>query len=90
MRPAPGYPACPEHIVKREMFRLLECGEIGMELTEGFAMMPASSVCGFYFSHPASKYFNVGNIDADQVADYARRTGRDEDDVRRTLASVLR
>ncbi|MGS1118329.1 methionine synthase [Castellaniella sp. UC4442_H9] len=90
IRPAPGYPACPEHIVKREMFRLLECGEIGMELTEGFAMMPASSVCGFYFSHPASKYFNVGNIDADQVADYARRTGRDEDDVRRTLASVLR
>ncbi|HEX7387015.1 MAG TPA: methionine synthase [Castellaniella sp.] len=90
IRPAPGYPACPEHIVKREMFRVLDCGEIDMELTEGFAMMPASSVCGFYFSHPQSKYFNVGNIGADQVEDYARRTGRDEDDVRRTLASVLR
>ncbi|CAM5213585.1 Methionine synthase OS=Castellaniella defragrans OX=75697 GN=HNR28_001472 PE=3 SV=1 [Castellaniella defragrans] len=90
IRPAPGYPACPEHIVKRDMFRVLDCGEIDMELTEGFAMMPASSVCGFYFSHPQSKYFNVGNIGADQVADYARRTGRDEDDVRRTLASVLR
>ncbi len=90
IRPAPGYPACPEHIVKREMFRVLDCGEIDMELTEGFAMMPASSVCGFYFSHPQSKYFNVGNIGADQVEDYARRTGRDEQDVRRTLASVLR
>jgi 5-methyltetrahydrofolate--homocysteine methyltransferase len=90
IRPAPGYPACPEHIVKREMFDLLDCGEIGMQLTEGFAMMPASSVCGFYLSHPRSQYFNVGNIGADQVADYVRRTGRDEEDVRRTLASTLR
>ncbi len=90
IRPAPGYPACPEHLVKREMFDLLDCAEIGMRLTEGFAMMPASSVCGFYLSHPQAKYFNVGNIGADQVADYVRRTGRDEDDVRRTLASVLR
>jgi 5-methyltetrahydrofolate--homocysteine methyltransferase len=72
------------------MFDLLDCAEIGMRLTEGFAMMPASSVCGFYLSHPQAKYFNVGNIGADQVADYVRRTGRDEDDVRRTLASVLR
>ncbi len=90
IRPAPGYPACPEHIVKREMFDLLDCAEIGMQLTEGYAMMPASSVCGFYFSHPMSKYFNVGNIGADQVADYVRRSGRAEEDVRRTLASTLR
>ena len=90
IRPAPGYPACPEHVVKRDMFDLLDCGEIGMQLTEGYAMMPASSVCGFYFSHPQSQYFNVGNIGADQVDDYVRRTGRDEEDVRRTLASVLR
>ncbi|WP_066456788.1 methionine synthase [Castellaniella caeni] len=90
IRPAPGYPACPEHLVKRAMFDILQCHEIDMQLTEGFAMMPASSVSGFYFSHPASKYFNVGNIGADQVADYVRRTGRDEDDVRRSLASVLR
>ena len=90
IRPAPGYPACPEHVVKRDMFRLLDCAEIGMQLTEGYAMIPASSVCGFYFSHPQSRYFNVGNIGADQVADYVRRSGRDEDDVRRTLASTLR
>ncbi len=90
IRPAPGYPACPEHVVKRLMFDLLECGEIDMQLTEGFAMMPASSVCGFYISHPQSKYFNVGSIGADQVSDYMNRTGRDEEDVRRTLASVLR
>jgi 5-methyltetrahydrofolate--homocysteine methyltransferase len=90
IRPAPGYPACPEHTVKRAMFDLLECEEIGMLLTEGYAMMPASSVSGFYFSHPQSQYFSVGNIGADQVDDYVRRTGRDEEDVRRSLASVLR
>ncbi len=90
IRPAPGYPACPEHVVKRRMFEVLECEEIGMLLTEGFAMYPASSVSGFYLSHPRSQYFNVGNIGADQVEDYVRRSGRDEDDVRRSLASTLR
>ncbi len=90
IRPAPGYPACPEHVIKRRMFEVLECEEIGMLLTEGFAMYPASSVSGFYFSHPRSQYFNVGNIGADQVEDYVRRSGRDEEDVRRTLASTLR
>ena len=90
IRPAPGYPACPEHVIKRRMFEVLECEEIGMLLTEGFAMYPASSVSGFYLSHPKSQYFNVGNIGADQVEDYVRRSGRDEDDVRRSLASVLR
>jgi 5-methyltetrahydrofolate--homocysteine methyltransferase len=90
IRPAPGYPACPEHVVKKEMFEVLEAEEIGMQLTEGYAMYPASSVSGFYFSHPMSQYFNVGNIGDDQVKDYVRRSGRDEDDVRRSLASTLR
>ncbi len=90
IRPAPGYPACPEHIVKEDMFRVMQCEDIGMQLTEGYAMHPASSVSGFYFSHPASQYFGVGNIGPDQVDDYVQRSGRDEDDVRRTLASVLR
>ena len=90
IRPAPGYPACPEHVVKKDMFQVLEAEEIGMQLTEGYAMYPASSVSGFYFSHPKSQYFNVGNISDDQVKDYVQRSGRDEEDVRRTLASTLR
>ncbi|NGM86713.1 methionine synthase [Parapusillimonas sp. SGNA-6] len=90
IRPAPGYPACPEHIVKKDMFRVLECEDISMQLTDGYAMYPASSVSGFYLSHPKSQYFNVGNIGDDQVKDYVRRSGRDEEDVRRTLASTLR
>lgn len=59
IRPAPGYPACPEHTIKKAMFEVMNCGEIGMSLTENFAMMPAASVSGFYFSHPQSQYFNV-------------------------------
>jgi 5-methyltetrahydrofolate--homocysteine methyltransferase len=90
IRPAPGYPACPEHVVKKDMFRILECEDISMQLTDSYAMFPASSVSGFYLSHPKSQYFNVGNIGDDQVKDYVRRSGRDEDDVRRTLASTLR
>jgi len=90
IRPAPGYPACPEHVVKKEMFKYLECGDIAMELTDSYAMYPASSVSGFYLSHPDSQYFNVGNIGDDQIQDYVRRSGRAEEDVRRTLASVLR
>ncbi len=90
IRPAPGYPACPEHIIKEDMFKVMQCEEIGMQLTDGFAMYPASSVSGFYFSHPASQYFGVGNITEEQVSDYIRRSGRGEEDVRRTLASVLR
>jgi 5-methyltetrahydrofolate--homocysteine methyltransferase len=89
IRPAPGYPACPEHTVKREMFDWLQCDEIGMVLTESYAMMPAASVSGFYFSHPQASYFNVGPIGADQVKDFAARSGRDEKDVRRALASLL-
>ena len=89
IRPAPGYPACPEHTVKRDMFDLLQCEEIGMVLTEGYAMMPAASVSGFYLSHPQASYFNVGPIGADQVKDYAMRSGREEKDLRRALAPLL-
>lgn len=89
IRPAPGYPACPEHVVKHDMFRVLQCEEIDMHITDSFAMIPASSVSGFYFSHPQSQYFNVGNIGDDQLQDYIRRSGRSEEDVRRTLSSVL-
>ena len=89
IRPAPGYPACPEHVVKRDMFRVLECDEIDMQLTDAYAMMPASSVSGFYFSHPKSQYFSVGVIGQDQLADYVRRSGRSEEDVRRTLGGAL-
>src|SRR5690606_11767868 len=90
IRPAPGYPACPEHVVKADMFRVLAPEAIGMQLTDSYAMYPASSVSGFYLSHPQSQYFNVGNIDQDQLQDYVKRSGRTEEDVRRTLASVLR
>ena len=90
IRPAPGYPACPEHVVKADMFRVMAPEAIGMKLTDSYAMYPASSVSGFYISHPQSQYFNVGNIDHDQLQDYIERSGRQEDDVRRTLASVLR
>jgi 5-methyltetrahydrofolate--homocysteine methyltransferase len=89
IRPAPGYPACPEHTVKRAMFDVLRCESIGMSLTESYAMSPAASVSGFYLAHPQAEYFNVGPIGEDQLQDYARRSGRTEDDLRRALASVL-
>ncbi|MEO5673968.1 MAG: methionine synthase [Chitinophagales bacterium] len=76
IRPAPGYPACPDHTEKRKLFDLLEAEKnAGITLTESFAMYPASSVSGFYFSHPESKYFGVGKIEKDQVEDYAKRKG---------------
>ena len=89
IRPAPGYPACPEHVVKREMFEVLDGADIGMMLTESYAMHPAASVSGFYFSHPQSQYFSVGIIGDDQVADYVKRTGRTEKEVKRSLAPNL-
>ena len=89
IRPAPGYPACPEHTVKRPLLDTLHAHEIGITLTESLAMLPAASVSGFYFSHPASEYFGVGRIGDDQVADYAARAGRDEDELRRALAPSL-
>jgi len=76
IRPAPGYPACPEHSEKGTLFDLLDVPDlIGVTLTENFAMWPAASVSGFYFSHPEARYFAVAKIDRDQVADYARRKG---------------
>ena len=89
IRPAPGYPACPEHTVKGALFEFLKAEEVGMTVTESLAMLPAASVSGFYFSHPSAEYFNVGQIGADQLADLVRRAERDEVEVRRALASVL-
>ena len=89
IRPAPGYPACPEHRVKRDMFDVLDPEEVGMQLTESYAMAPAASVSGFYFSHPQSQYFNVGVIGEDQLKDYVARSGDSEQEVRRALGSSL-
>jgi len=89
IRPAPGYPACPDHSVKRDLFALLQCDEIGMSLTESLAMAPAASVSGFYIGHPDATYFNVGRIGEDQLHDMAQRRGLPEDDLRRLLAPNL-
>ena len=89
IRPAPGYPACPDHSVKREMFELLQCEEIGMGITESLAMTPAASVSGFYLAHPQSTYFNVGRIGEDQLHDLARRRGMSEQQLQRLLAPNL-
>ena len=89
IRPAPGYPACPDHRVKRPLFELLQTDEIGMSVTESLAMLPAASVSGFYFSHPDSTYFNVGKIDKDQAIDMAERSGADLAEVERALAPNL-
>ncbi|MBC7605241.1 MAG: methionine synthase [Ramlibacter sp.] len=89
IRPAPGYPACPDHSVKRDMFDVLQAGDVEMELTESMAMTPAASVSGFYLSHPQSTYFNVGRIGDDQVEDQAKRRGEDIARMQRLLAPNL-
>ncbi|MHB1199070.1 MAG: methionine synthase [Polaromonas sp.] len=89
IRPAPGYPACPDHSVKKDMFELLRADEIGMALTENLAMMPAASVSGFYLSHPQSTYFSVGKIGDDQLHDLAQRRGAKAADLQRLLAPNL-
>jgi 5-methyltetrahydrofolate--homocysteine methyltransferase len=89
IRPAPGYPACPDHRVKRAMFEVLKAGEIGMGLTESLAMTPAASVSGFYLAHPEATYFNVGRIGDDQIADWAVRMAMEEGEARRGLASAV-
>jgi len=90
IRPAPGYPACPDHTEKATLFRLLDATEqIGMELTEHYAMSPAASVSGFYYSHPEARYFAVGKIGPDQVADLARRKGVSLAEMERWLAPNL-
>jgi 5-methyltetrahydrofolate--homocysteine methyltransferase len=87
IRPAPGYPACPQHDVKQAMFDVLKADEIGMSLTESLAMNPASSVSGFYLAHPNAQYFNVGKIGMDQADDLAKRSGQSLDHIKRSLAS---
>ncbi len=89
IRPAPGYPACPDHSPKHAMFELLQCEEIGMGITESLAMTPAASVSGFYLAHPDAVYFNVGKIGEDQLQDRAKREGASESDLARLLAPVL-
>ena len=89
IRPAPGYPACPDHSAKKEMFELLQCADIGMALTESLAMTPAASVSGFYLSHPQSTYFSVGKIGDDQLKDLAQRRGARAEDLQRLLAPNL-
>ena len=89
IRPAPGYPACPDHQVKRAMFDALAAGEIDMGLTESMAMTPAASVSGFYLAHPESTYFNVGRIGDDQLLDWAARESLQPELARRLLAPVL-
>ncbi|MGC1656831.1 MAG: methionine synthase [Candidatus Acidiferrales bacterium] len=90
IRPAPGYPASPDHTEKRQLFDLLDAEKnTGIHLTESYAMYPAASVCGLYFSHPLSRYFAVGKIDRDQVEDYHRRKGMDLREVERWLAPNL-
>jgi 5-methyltetrahydrofolate--homocysteine methyltransferase len=89
IRPAPGYPAQPDHTEKGTLFRLLDAARIGVQLTESFAMWPGASVCGLYFSHPQSRYFGVGKIEQDQVADYAARKGWTVAECERWLAPIL-
>lgn len=90
IRPAPGYPACPEHTEKRTLWQLLDVDtKIGIKLTESCAMYPAASVSGWYFAHPEAKYFGLGAISKDQVADYAERKGMELEEAERWLASVL-
>jgi 5-methyltetrahydrofolate--homocysteine methyltransferase len=88
IRPAPGYPACPDHRPKKDLFRVLDAGDVGMGLTESLAMLPASAVSGFYLAHPDAEYFNVGPIGDDQLTDWARRNALDTADAERALAPL--
>jgi 5-methyltetrahydrofolate--homocysteine methyltransferase len=89
IRPAFGYPACPDHSEKTKLFELLGANEVGMELTENFATLPAASVSGVYFHHPEAKYFSIGRVDRDQVEDYAARRGIDVIEAERWLSPNL-
>ena len=89
IRPAPGYAACPDHSEKQKLFKLLGADSIDVKLTESCAMLPASSVSGWYFSHPQAKYFNVGRVEKDQVLDYASRKGYTEVETEKWLRSIL-
>src|SRR5690606_29075635 len=89
IRPAPGYPACPDHTEKKLLFELLQAEEVGIQLTDSYAMYPAAAVSGFYFSHPDSRYFGLGKIEKDQVEDYAKRKGMAVAEIERWMASNL-
>ena len=90
IRPAPGYPACPDHLQKKILWELMDVEKsIGVKLTESCAMTPASSVSGWYFGHPDAAYFRVGQIQKDQVEDYAQRIGMDVAEIERWLAPNL-
>lgn len=90
IRPAPGYPACPDHTEKYKLFDLLNATEnAGIQLTESLAMYPAASVCGWYFSHPDSTYFGIGHIEQDQFEDYVKRKGMSADEMRTWLSPIL-
>ena len=89
IRPAPGYPAQPDHTEKGTLFRLLQAERIGVKLTESFAMWPGAAVSGLYFSHPQSHYFGVGKIERDQVEDYAKRKGWSVVEAEKWLAPIL-
>ena len=89
IRPAFGYPACPDHTEKRKLFDLLDAERVGLELTESFAMLPAAAVSGIYLAHPAARYFSVGRIARDQVEDYAARKGFSVEEAERWLAPNL-
>ncbi|MGB1701299.1 MAG: vitamin B12 dependent-methionine synthase activation domain-containing protein, partial [Nannocystaceae bacterium] len=89
IRPAFGYPACPDHTEKGKLFELLGANDVDITLTSHFAMAPAASVSGLYFAHPDSRYFTLGRVDRDQVRDYARRKGMGLREVERWLAPNL-
>ena len=89
IRPAFGYPACPDHTPKRQLFELLDPGEVGIRLTDGYAMTPAASVSGLYLAHPQARYFALGKLGRDQVEDYARRRGVTVAEAERWLAPNL-
>jgi 5-methyltetrahydrofolate--homocysteine methyltransferase len=89
IRPAPGYPACPDHTAKAALFELLQAKKVGMILTESYAMLPAASVSGFYIAHPDATYFAVGRIGEDQLLDFSARAGETDATMRRKLAPVL-
>ncbi|OUW04206.1 MAG: methionine synthase [Betaproteobacteria bacterium TMED156] len=89
IRPAPGYPCCPDHSVKEELAEVLQVKDIGISMTENLAMRPASSICGFYFWHPESSYFNIGSIGKDQLEDYQKRLKLTEENAKQRLISIL-
>jgi len=88
IRPAPGYPACPDHRIKTSMFEVLDAPAIGMNLTESWAMTPAASVSGFYLAHPQAVYFNVGKVDGDQAEAWASGMGLSPEEAKRLQVSL--